>query len=325
MPRALKNPRPRRSVAAGFVLAVATALFAVPAAAIYQTLPTTPPLRVSGFNVVTTDLVSGLKIPDGPIVNSTPGALVKYGPPTTYTQLATRSNALTVNGQNVGTLTDFVFRDTTDNSLVFGLRVVLNATVNGAPNTFEINDFFRKGNTGFTAQAAWSRASDTDLRMYAAVRTAVKFGQGTETFNPDTVKFQSDINTSEGNPRSGYFFLKSNAPTYRTLSNGLSVYQGGEEGQPLLEIVVPGFVPSAHPDNDNDGYDSSVDCNDANPAINPGATEVCGDGIDNNCAGGVDEAPFCLAPEQVPFVGPAGIVALGVLLAALGMRRRRRS
>ncbi len=30
------------------------------------------------------------------------------------------------------------------------------------------------------------------------------------------------------------------------------------------------------------------DCNDANPAINPGATEVC-DGVDNNCSGTTDE------------------------------------
>lgn len=305
----------------------AVALAAVPPAvsAIYQTLPSTAPLRISGFNNVTTDLIQGLKIPDGAIVNNTPGAVVKYGPPPTYTQLATRANTLIVNGQNVGTLTDFVFRDTADNSLVFGLRVVLAQTVNGAPNTFEINDFFRKGSTGFTAQAAWSRASDSDLRMYAAVRTAVKFGQGTETFHPDVVKFQSDINTSEGNPRSGYFFLKSNAPTFKTLANGLSVYQGGEEGQPLHEILMPGFVPSAHPDNDGDGYDASVDCNDNNPAINPGASEVCDDGIDNNCANGVDEVQYC--PVQVPFMDDRALAVLGVvlaLLAAASVRRRLR-
>lgn len=299
--------------------------FAPAASAVYQTLPTTPPLRITGFNNVTTDLISGLKIPDGPIINSAPNALVKYGPPSTYTQLATRSNPLTLNGQNVGTLTDFVFRDTTDNRLVFGLRVVLAATVNGAPNTFEINDFFRKGNTGFSAQASWSRASDSDLRLYAAVRTAVRFGQGTETFDPDVVKFQSDINTSEGNPRSGYFFLKSNAPTFKTLTNGLSVYQGGEEGQPLVEVVVPGFVPSANPDNDNDGYDAGVDCNDADPAVNPGATEVCGDGIDNNCSAGADEAAYCPTAEQVPFIGGGGLAMLGIAFALIAARRLHRS
>ncbi len=41
-------------------------------------------------------------------------------------------------------------------------------------------------------------------------------------------------------------------------------------------------------DNDNDGYTADVDCNDNNPAIHPGASELC-DGIDNNCSGAIDE------------------------------------
>jgi len=47
------------------------------------------------------------------------------------------------------------------------------------------------------------------------------------------------------------------------------------------------------------------DCDDSDPDINPGETEVC-DGVDNNCVGGVDEEPasascsdglFCNGPE----------------------------
>jgi ribosomal protein L7/L12/C1A family cysteine protease len=42
-------------------------------------------------------------------------------------------------------------------------------------------------------------------------------------------------------------------------------------------------------DTDQDGFTTEVDCNDVDPDINPGATEICGDGIDNNCDGTIDE------------------------------------
>jgi len=45
---------------------------------------------------------------------------------------------------------------------------------------------------------------------------------------------------------------------------------------------------SASVDQDDDGYDEDVDCDDLNAAIHPDATEVC-DGVDNNCDDQIDE------------------------------------
>lgn len=42
-------------------------------------------------------------------------------------------------------------------------------------------------------------------------------------------------------------------------------------------------------DADMDGYTADLDCNDGNAAVNPSADEICGDMVDNNCNGTVDE------------------------------------
>jgi hypothetical protein len=41
-------------------------------------------------------------------------------------------------------------------------------------------------------------------------------------------------------------------------------------------------------DTDHDGFGAACDCNDANPAVHPGAVELC-NGVDDNCDGQVDE------------------------------------
>ena len=78
---------------------------------------------------------------------------------------------------------------------------------------------------------------------------------------------------------STYNSLKVRVFAYGSLSNLNGVATA-------KNVVLSGAVSFA--DVDGDGYTSDTDCNDANAAINPGASEVC-DGIDNNCNGNIDE------------------------------------
>jgi hypothetical protein len=47
-------------------------------------------------------------------------------------------------------------------------------------------------------------------------------------------------------------------------------------------------------DKDGDGFPVGIDCNDHDPNINPYATEICDDGVDNDCDGKIDlDDPDC--------------------------------
>ena len=72
---------------------------------------------------------------------------------------------------------------------------------------------------------------------------------------------------------------------------------------PLLVVTLP--VGPTCTDNDGDLYNQTAvgcgvlfDCDDTNPAVNPGATEIC-DGVDNNCVSGIDEGGVCVGDPSL--------------------------
>jgi formylglycine-generating enzyme required for sulfatase activity len=91
-------------------------------------------------------------------------------------------------------------------------------------------------------------------------------------------------------------------------------------GLGALLFFVPGGANSATSsgctDEDGDGYGfgcaAGPDCNDRDPAMHPGAKEVC-NFKDDNCNGLVDELPSCTLPaiDQVLVRVPAGSFLMG--------------
>ena len=68
----------------------------------------------------------------------------------------------------------------------------------------------------------------------------------------------------------------------------LAVIQSPPKPVPTKPDVIvedPTKAPVVDPDDDGDGYPYSVDCNDKDPNINPGAKETMNDKVDSNCNG----------------------------------------
>jgi len=60
-------------------------------------------------------------------------------------------------------------------------------------------------------------------------------------------------------------------------------------------------------DLDGDGVTPQTDCNDANPRVHPGAPELCGNGLDDNCDGLADEScPQCTDVDQDGYYAQIG-------------------
>ena len=62
-----------------------------------------------------------------------------------------------------------------------------------------------------------------------------------------------------------------------------------DDGDPLTtDTCEVGVCVFTHMDSDADGFNSSIDCDDDNPSVYPGATETC-NGLDDNCDGTPDD------------------------------------
>lgn len=263
------------------------AALGLPASAVagnFVTLPLSPTGQpATSINGAQIQFVDPLNIQETPAVPPRPaGSLNQFDLPARFTVLHTRTSTVTLDGSligqaagvsfNVGTMVDQVLRDS-NNEIVLAVRVVLNDTVAGVQNVYEINNILRKGFTGHRADAAWTRASSRDIRMFNAARSATRFGQGARLADPDVVVMQSDINVSETNPWGSVFLLRTNAPYCGFSNTAIDLFQGGEEGQPLGLVTLPGYIPLDARDTDGDGIPDGEEDANCNGVVDPGETD----------------------------------------------------
>jgi hypothetical protein len=172
------------------------------------------------------------------ITYQTTGASAHSGTLTLLDYMIT-SNVALLPGVPQATIYDFVYQDSYSGNLVFGSRFL-----NTVDNNQEFNFTYRYGFSGYTAAAAWTYSTDSDLRMYQAGLTNDHSYAASVAYDGDAVRMKGDYSVSEGNPWSALNLVMTNATSYTVAQNALGFYQAGQEGQAIVGSTIAGFVPT---------------------------------------------------------------------------------
>jgi hypothetical protein len=134
-------------------------------------------------------------------------------------------------------------------------------------------------------------------------------GQGAlQAVNTETFAFLSnEVATFQCRLDAAAFSDCASPFTLTRLSAGLHTFElKGTDRAGNTSTVASRSWTVAASDDDNDGFNARVDCNDADPTVHPGATEILDDGIDQNCDGADAHTPPPVVaavpkPTSIPF------------------------
>lgn len=221
--------------------------------------------------------------------------------------------------------------------------------VAGAPIDFDLDDedFFDAYSEGICAFAVDADEDDADRYPCAAevpYDGIDQSGDGYDACDLDRDGFASEDCPDSPDPGWGVADFDGNALPRDCDDTNALVFPGGDEGDPDRGGIPDGedndcngIVDDPYLDLDGDGFtETEGDCLDADPAeepnaaaVSPGAEEVCGDNLDNDCNGLVDDG--CDLPTATATLGGGGLCGVGpvtggisaLLLSLVAVARRR--
>ncbi|MDP3874845.1 MAG: PEP-CTERM sorting domain-containing protein [Methyloversatilis sp.] len=172
-----------------------------------------------------------------------------------YTQAARRISSVLYDGTDIGTFYDFVYRSTSDNTLLFASRfelVVGEIEIGDVEYDVEINDILRSGYANYYVSVGWYAATDDDFRLQSTAHTSngvrTRPTNPVDVFDDNVVDFRTDISVEEGNPTTGWYVLKTNATEFTYLIDAVTIRQAPSVdglSPPLRTATFEGFAPIA--------------------------------------------------------------------------------